>query len=869
MMKRLKLMTIDSLAVVIFMLITLPALSTVSAQTSGRADGMRFVPDVRSQFRDLTERADPLGFHIGGSPNPSKCKHYQAITRVDSADGTPYFLLTRSGNTPEVPGPNGLVCDDSDGETGNGHLIVIRMGSRPRQGERLRSNRLRKFVHVDSTPPPLEDRAANYFTIVGGDRNDPDPANRPGLVIRDGEGITPQRVYAHPGGMQLVGNILAIAVEKPRDLTLPPAQIMFFDVSNPEAPVFKSQYKPVDGAGQMLASVGVVALTPLPGGRYLMMATGGEGTTWYFYRSRPTNSSGTDLSSPTLFWDYVGSVPGPEVTNPHQTLQFLREGDINGNLYLAGARGRILSDNDRIDLYRVECRTKDCAPGENIELITEFNGRRVSPFPSTGGTRLANLAAASGFHVTPSGELLFYATEHDNDGPDGTVKAGEWRHINMVRDGSPTLLPTITVDGPHEVDEGSTVSLRGSVTPPITRAWIQLFQELDFGGDDFASLYPVVDFDDYALDDFDNFFFLEISSSLTHNNRARSWKWFAPEGCSIRAIDHGNGQSDPPERRTLVGDGLVHHDPHLSLVLNDRGTGDMDRKIDAVGFLPNCRRHYATPYDLHWDLDVDGSYETTGTLALFNAAHLDGPSVINVPAQARNRSGGPTAEATARVIVRNVKPRVTEFRLVTELRLFDSGGRQLNAQVPFVLTNLPVSVEATFTDPGALDHQTATINWGDGSVEPQTSFRTFNDAFGGATGALSHTHRYTLAGSHQITLSVRDDDGGVGSKGTTLNVITPEQVIEMVIARLDAIIKITSDENVRRNLEQARQALAGSGGRSNDGALHMIRAGNNTAAIDLINQSIASLQTAQAGGAASVITLLEQAVASLSAVSRR
>ena len=36
--------------------------------------------------------------------------------------------------------------------------------------------------------------------------------------------------------------------------------------------------------------------------------------------------------------------------------------------------------------------------------------------------------------MSPSQELLFYATEHDNDGPSGTVKAAEWRHKDMVRE---------------------------------------------------------------------------------------------------------------------------------------------------------------------------------------------------------------------------------------------------------------------------------------------------------------------------------------------------------------------------------------------------------------------------------------------------
>ncbi len=243
------------------LLISLLASSPISAQTSGRADGMRFLPDVPGQFRALTERADPLGFHISTTPNPSACKHYQAITRVDGADGTPFFLVTRSGNTPDIPGPDDLLCDDSPGEIGHGHLIVFRMGSREKHGERMRSNRLRKGMHVNNTPPPPEDIATIYFTVVGGIPSDPDPARRPGLVLRDGEPGVALRVYQHPGGMQLVGHMLAIALETPRlppgpcdflpppcdddPIFLDPTLIMFFDVSDPEAPVFKSQFAPV------------------------------------------------------------------------------------------------------------------------------------------------------------------------------------------------------------------------------------------------------------------------------------------------------------------------------------------------------------------------------------------------------------------------------------------------------------------------------------------------------------------------------------------------------------------------------------------------------------------------------------------------
>lgn len=866
--------------------------STVSAQTSGRRDGMRFVPDVPGQFRALTERADALGLHRGTSTNPTSCRHYQGLVRVDGPDGTPFFLVTRSGNTPETFGDNEANCIENPGGSRNGNLIVFRLGSRNKNGERLRSNRLSKGIHVNVTEPPVEDIATIHFTVVGGNPSDPDPAKRPGLVVGDDPDFLPPRVYGHPGGMQLVGNILAMAVESPRQFRLDfceaipegipvpdlcdydraphPVVIMFFDVSNPENPVFRSQYIPINGAGLPRASASFAAITPLPGGLYLMMTAGGaRNNTWFFYRSTID-----DLSSPELSWDFFGSIPGPDVGDtPHQTLQFLRQ-DIDGALYIAGSRGRIFSeDRERIDLYRVQCETPDCVPGEHLEMTVEFNGRRITPRPSTGGVELASLAAATGFHVTPSGELIFYATEHDNDGPDGTIKAGEWRHINIVRDNSPTLLPTAAVNGPYEVDEGSSVVLSGTAGPPITKAWIQLFHERDFGGVDFASFYPVVDYDDYELDDFDDLFTLESqpppqvgAPPFTHNDKARSIKWFAPIGCSIRVTDRRENR--PDETKTLVGDGIPHEDSDLSQVFNDAGTDDMapspdaaDQGVDAVEFLPGCNQYYTAPVGLFWDLDVNGSFETAGGQVTFSAIAFDGPSEIRVPADARHPFGGPAGQAIARVSVRNVAPRLSQFRVS------DGAGNQVNVDAPFVLIGLPVTVGAGFSDPGVLDHQTATLAWGDGSVDPNTAFTTFDEAFGDGSGIVSHTHIYNVAGSYPLALSVTDDDGGVDSEATVVRVVTTEQAVEEIIGLLDGLIASTTDNGVREDLEKARQALAGSNDQSNNGALKMIRAGNDEAAIAFLQQAITWLERAQTGAAhvATQIALLEQVIAALSA----
>ncbi len=875
-------------------LLILPS-GAAGAQQSDRPDGMRFVPNVYEQFRALTQYADPIGFHRGTTPNPSMCRHYQAITRVDGADGTPFFLVTRSGNTPSIPGlPDELVCDDSPGETRNGNLIVFRMGSRDKDGERLRSNRLRKGVHVDQTQPPAEDVATIFFTVVGGDPADPDPAKRPGLVFRNGEGPGPvQRVYQHPGGMQLVGHMLAMAAETPKRPTIPnpnstpqfplppipdptydvaphPTAIFFFDVSDPEDPAFRSQFAPMDGPAddpdsKPLQGADGLGVTPLPGGLYLMAVKGGfdEEDPIYFYRSTIG-----DLSSPNLDWEFVRETTVPEVEDSHQTFQFLREGNIDGDLYMAGARGTpnpFASDRDRIDLYLVHSDTKNFAPGEDVHLTFRYHGQRISPIPSTGGTTLANTAAATGFHVTPSGELIFYATEHDNDGPGGTVKAGEWRHRDMVREGSPTLLPRAVVNsGPYEVDEGSNVSLTGSAEPPITRAWIQLFNDTDFDG-----LYPVVDYKDYDLDDFDNFAALEPRvivppptnpptppTLITLNDKARSWKWYAPAGCSMFAMDFHQGTLD--EALTLVGDGLLHQDNDLANVLNDGGTDDLDQELDAVDFLDNCDQYYATPFALRWDLDRNGSYESAGSPVSFHA--VEGPQVDSIPARAQHPSGGPVGEAAVTVTIRNVAPQLTP------LRITDSAGHLINVDVPFVLTKVPVIAGTGFSDPGVLDHQTATIAWGDGSVETQATFTTFDEAFGDGTGAVSHTHRYTLAGTHAVALSVADDDGGVGAGTSSLRVVSPQQAVEEILPLLDAVIAGTTNSGVLKDLDKARKALAGNPN-GNNGALNKIRAGQNQAAIAFLNQAISRLQDAQAQGSnvATLIALLEQVVASLSA----
>lgn len=851
--------------------ITGSAIGQSNSNPSGRRDGMRFVPNVESQFYYLTEYADPLGLHIGTTPNPSTCRHYQGMVRAHGADGTPFFLVTRSGNTPSAG--NETVCVDSPGETRNGHLIVFRMDSRDRDGERLRSNRMQKGVHVDSTAPVSLDRGTIYFTPIGGNPADPDPAKRPGLVLRDGpNSLPPPRVYQHPGGMQLVGKMLAMALETPRQFASEEDEercrngdqeacdryerapdrtaIQFYDVSDPEAPVFRSQFVPRNSAGETLGGAGVLGITPLPNGRYLMVISfGSSNNSWFFYRSNVDDLSRTDLT-----WEQVRTPLAPDTQDAHQTLNFIREGNIDGTLYIAGARGRLLADRDKIDLYRIDGVTKNFEPGEDI-TITEINvNKPITPRPSTNGQKLLTLAAASTFYVSPSGELILYATEHDNDGPSDTVKVGEWRHVDVVRPNSPTLLPSAKIDGPFVVDEGSSINLTGIGQQPATKAFLEMF---NFRSESLLR-YLTADFKDRNRDDFDNLFAYENNGgSVTHGDSGFSWVWFAPKGCSVQAINRNGDTENIIGIKTLTNATTPQVDDDLNLVMNDAGTDNMFRNVDRISFGSDCGEYYNAPINLFWDLNLDGVFEAQGNTANYSA--LEGPLVVNIPVEARHPMGGEPGKATAVVEIRNVAPQFSQFGFA------DSAGNPVNSVVPFVLTGLPVGVGASFTDPGILDHQISQIAWGDGTLDDNTVFIAFDEAFGDGSGSLSQKHVFTAAGTYAVDLAVADDDGGFDIETTTLRVVTPEQAVLELITMIDAVIATTTDSLALTRLQQARRALTGTNVNSQDGALNMIRAGENEAAAAFALTSVTWLQRAAESGVnvAVPITLLQQVAAAL------
>lgn len=764
--------------------------------------------------------------------------------------GVPYLFVTRSGNEPS--GVGGAGCSDSDDP---GNLLIVRLGSRDTNGERLRSNRLLRgwdssgTSSMFGTPPDARD------TVVK-------------VINFDGQNGWPN--YGHPGGVQLVGDILVVPLETPYDANDPENLILFLDVSDPENPVIINRFDPGTGPN---FTAGLVGITPVAsefgtGNRYLMLVTGKENKEVLLYKSLPTNLDGyTDLRAPNLDWLFVRSWTEDQIEDcipvdwhtgkgdAHQALSFVRESNLNGDLYLVGTRNSnpLPAGSDIMDLYRVNV---DVFGNPEECLISYIGSKHVSSYPTMNGGDSANFAAAGGVYISPSGELIVYSTEFENDGPFDSLNQGgiirqsvrfaEWRHKTMVRANSPTLKPTVHLGGPYEVDEGSSVAVSATSAGPITKAWLQLFEDDDLGAEvpEFTSdVWLIIDFEDREKDDFHNF------REIAFNDDAGSWRWFAPVGTTLRVNDDDFDDSDFPGRftKTLFGTGQVEEEPDLDKVRNDDGDLSMDDEITSMQFFADCAAYYSAPIAIAWDLDFDSTFETPGANANFSAENYDGPGQRVVLVKGQHPTDptflGQSDPIPVVIRIRNVAPSLQSLTLV------DGLGLEVGTDTPFALKNLDYFLEGSFTDSGKLDTQSASIQWGDGAIDPSSDFMTFNDAFGGALGLVQHGHVYTAPGSVQIELEVVDDDGGRTAAALEIQVVSAAEALEALVEEIDLLLASTGHQATIKALNDVKDNLLGNNnGQAQNGALSNIEKGDLVAAMVKIDAAMKALEQAGQSG---------------------
>lgn len=152
------------------------------------------------------------------------------------------------------------------------------------------------------------------------------------------------------------------------------------------------------------------------------------------------------------------------------------------------------------------------------------------------------------------------------------------------------------------------------------------------------------------------------------------------------------------------------------------GTGSTDPEGDALTYT--------------WDLDNNGSFETSGATPTFPAKGQDG--VYTVVLKVTDPSGNVSTD-TATVTVNNVAPTVT----IDPIPPIDELGT--------------TTVSGTITDPGWLDPLTATIDFGDGNG-PVALAGSLENGEPTATFTFSVNKQYGDNGSFTVSVTGFDDD---------------------------------------------------------------------------------------------------------------
>lgn len=706
-------------------------------------------PSGIGAFNTLTEQGEPLGFFLNGSPDapgdlPVSAMHFQGIQR-SSRPGSPIFYVTRSGI--RILGSDVFPIPAS--------LHIVRMESREPWGERLRSNRLRPDRGINTTPPPGNDGVVRWI-------------NYP---------------YVHAGGIQMCGDILAVPLEDPIEDGLPEGRVVFYNAEDPQNPV------PLPYTLDITShKAGVVGLTRLPDGYFLLVVSWGDGDKLEFYRSNRKSFMDDgfrfvlhdrwDSGTPG---DAVPAVDWPTGHASHQSLSLYVGGD--GVVYMVGAYNTqaaqpFLSGDDLLGLYRID----GWLPGSGV-IVTKhgpFKHQRCSSDddvlipPSLTYRKNADFLAASGIYISPSGELLFYAAEHYSQGPAGSVRFVEFHHNSMAYPGSPLYSKKASIEEPAvEVPEGSILPMDGRASrPQIVKPWIELF-----GGQNFSDRRVVIDWPDRLKDDYQDFRKLD-----GFNDDASSCRWWAPPGWSIRLFDADNFGTDEPIL-TLSCDGTVRSISKLSDFGFDNGDtiNINETRVTSVAFVPPLTGFPLTPpeFDLpltyKWSLvgsDVQNARLNFPTAPVASLEVLEGPSLIGVQL---DLGPSPADQATIKVVVTNVPPSIDDLILLRDPNPW----------------NLAMAVNAI--DPGKMDKLTLRVDWGDGT--PAT---VIAGPLGERNFKLRHDYqdndpRLPLQTRYVLRIRISDDDGGVVEK-TEFYTVTWRNATSVIDADSDGLPDYWEDQ---------------------------------------------------------------------------
>lgn len=832
----------------------------VLAQEPTLVEENRTVEDVVAAFAHLTDRGEWLGFRRSADAPANTAPaigttagaHFQGFARSPRVGGSPILYVTRSG------------CRIATGEEcvgpwkSDGTLLVVEMGSRDQDGERLRSNRLRLNKETQDTPPDSRDKVIKVINFDSG-RLD----------------------YWHPGSMQIVGDILAVPLEGRNDDALPEGKIVFFNISQPEEPVL------LDYELSFSHEVGVVGLTKLDDGAYFMVISWGRNPTAIrFYRSEcETCADGHSITDPDFRFAYHTRVSGFSVAGtyidadfPHQSFNFVEQED--GKQFLIGAENTCWSapwhvcpgaGEDLLWLWEVHGFGHDQKGEANLEgkgaatKLLYSDGNLLGDV--TFARQEANFKAAAGVYISPTGELLYYSTEYYfwstdgkhtrcgwsepgwecDDPSDNYLRFVELHHNQVSHRGTCGLQFPGELGGPYHIDEGDTLDLGLGIY--YIEPWVHMFEDEDFIDKCHLSLPAtqayfcssvMMDYADQGKDNYDDFKRLDGPGLLGDNgfnDQLTSFRWCGPENARLYIYD--DDSFDPNGNAGYVrctGLGHVVRDSNLD---NSNVAQGCYHSEDNDAF-----NDEATSARILWDrpamhvIQVDwgeGAPETSSipwSERYFDLSHLyvdDDPSdtpsdVYTITVTAAE---GGSSETGTTVTVHNVAPAPSIDRITDTTTGLEIGP---GLPLPVALAWLEVNVAGSFTDPGVADTHTATIDLGDGTVHD----------LGAVVSSANASHVYVEPGDYTITLEVTDDDTGVGNATTGITVVDASGAMSLV---LDVLRPLAADPNIAAAIAELE---GGAGGADQNGAIDLLEKGNLNAALEKVQHAVQYLLLAEA-----------------------
>lgn len=504
--------------------------------------------NVESQLLLLKTHAEPLGYWVGNSTPPQVVGgHNQGIARWGEP-GEPQYIA---------------VSHAQDG----GEIVIVEMGSRERTGERFRSNRLMRGSSYRNTRPPATD-------IVRG-------------VI---EFSVPAYDYWHPGGIQVIDKVLAVATQSPNEPSLPPAVFLLFDVADPLQPTLLARHHLREfwygGVLMDVKGTGAVAIAKRPDtGTYILAAIvkakprlgGDESENWVVVlesRSTDLRDTSQPLDERLRFFDAwwseelrdEGQDPelwkGGDGDPAFQSLNFIKQTPSGNNppdLYLAcgwNTSGFPTSGTDWIFLFK----TRIDSPNQfKLRYATQkhlWRDDRCFYGSPDVSDQWGDFGAAGGVYVSPSGQLMAYSAEYATEQRwlDEVVRFGEWRNVQMTHNES----------------------------LPQTGPWADFYIRRDgwTGNGNNACISITLDAKDEHLDDY-----LDLSDySPRLRNEPRSVACFVPIGWTLRLWEHpGQGR-----HYTIQGRNLVQWINLDQVRWDNDPNNSPDLEVDAVQFLHGC-----------------------------------------------------------------------------------------------------------------------------------------------------------------------------------------------------------------------------------------------------------------------------------------